>query len=777
MKLSRNNKGSSLVLVIVVLAFVGILATVALWTSLTNYQMKVTDTNVTDNFYSAEGVLDQVCVGLQTDVSDALEMAYLDVMQNYAERTEDERSAEFKNLYTTTLCEGLKYGTAVNVNGVNVMGNRLCDLKKLKKYVSSKVLNDSSVTLKNADDGSEDYCLLNVVTNGVVIKNLVVEYIGDTGDLSIIQTDILLQMPSDLNMINGGTAPEVFDYGIIANGGVEILGPGTKIKSSVYAGSQYALNSKSTTHDASITEDDYYESLVIADTANVDFTGAVYVIADGDIRANGTTGSTADTLTTGSDGELWARNIYIDKATAILAGTTNVADDLTLNGEGSKVNISGYYSGYGDADTGDAGSSAIILNGKSSILDMSGARSVVVAGYAYINTGAISTTSSTTSTNTTSITNDSNIQLGESILVKGDQIAYLVPSECVATTGFTDTTGGTSKYKKNPLTVAEYKAALADDTCKLVDENVITKTGSPLSAYFSAGQTADNIYQMILVPSKTGNPDDGLVYLYLNLSADMAKQYFLDYYRAGDEKLKKYNAFYSDGIHATGTNVTVYTAGTYADYTEVDGKAQTLTYDKGAEPANGGIGNLPDIYDSLTTKLESDPAQLDGTELPIVFENIIDKNFLTTFLADCTGKFYSTTQATTVGVELHVVLTDNEGGSAYQFNDTDSSHVYLILATGDVDINTNFRGTVIANGKVTVGNASNITVEKASTENSKRLLAVLCESNNHITANAYTFFKDGSVYVTSGLGSTTPADTSPDIDISGLIGYQNWKKK
>jgi hypothetical protein len=777
------------VLVIVVLAFVGILATVALWASLTNYHMKVTDKNVTDNFYSAEGVLDQVRVGLQNDASDALSSAYKFVMQQYASLSEDARESNFADQFISALCKSLKYDgeTVTDASGTAVAADRLCRIDKLEKYVYVDP-SQGSFVLKNGTNDSNKYCFLTIKSNGVVIEDLVVEYTDTKGDLSIIQTDIFLQVP-DMDMVGSANAPQVFDYSIIGNAGVEFLGPNTTVAGSVYAGSQYALNN----HSATSSDSDYYKSLVIANTANVDFSQAPYVIADGDLLAEGTTGS-AYTIATNPDGQVWARNIDLTDATALLAGTTYVGDDMTLYGNGSKAKITGTYAGYnGVVDRnaftnytdymGNWYSSAIILNGKNSVLDMSKAKSILVAGYAYINTSAISTTSSTTTANNTDVTNDSDVLLGESIMVKGDQIAYLVPSECVATVGGTDSKGGTSRYKKNPLTVAEYNAVKADDTCKLVDGNVSTKSGKKLSEYFADGTSEDNMYQMILVPSKTGNPDDGLVYLYLKLDETMASQYFMDYYNAGDEKLKKYNAFYTDGINAIGADTTIYTAGTYAEYTEekLDGKdvPTSLKYATGTDSINGVILNLPGTYKALTTKLVTDVTTLTDMDADDVFQNVIDKNYFQNFLSNCTGRTFTASQSGTGGEELHVVMVDNEGGSTYVFNDSNSKHVYILIATGDVRVDTNFTGTLIANGKVTVGNASNITVQKTTIENIKKLMVTQCEDNNGKTANLYTFFKDGSAYMSNGfVGSgTTGSGTTDGVTLSDLVVYQNWKKK
>jgi hypothetical protein len=766
------------VLVIIVLAFVGILATVALWGSLTNYQMKVTDRNVTNNFYSAEGVLDQIRVGLQNDVSDSLSDAYRTVMQEYASLSEDDREDRFSGEYINELSQKLSYTKkSVTYGGATIAADRLCSIEKLTKYVYVDSAKGSFVLKSGgsvAEEDEKEYCFLNIVASGIVIDNLIVEYTDYKGNLSIIQTDILLQVP-DLNMVSSSSAPQVFEYSIIGNAGVEFLGPNATLEGgSMYAGSQYALSGKNTSYTT--TENEYYKSLVIANTSNVDFSKAANIVVDGDLWVSGKTGD--PTIKTGDTTQLWARNINLSSATALFTGVTNVADDTVLLNEGSKLTIKGNYLGYGDNKTGDEGSSAIIINGKNSELVMNEAKFVVLSGYAYINTGAITTTNGKTKTNTTDIDKNSNIQLGESILVKGDQIAYLVPSECVGTVGGTDTTAGTSAFKKNPLTVAEYNKITADTaTYKLVDENVITKTGKSISEYVEEGQKS---YQTVLVPSKTGNPDDGLVYLYLNLSAKKASQYFMDYYNAGSEKLTKYNDFYTNGISVAGEDTTISTAGTYAEYEE--GK---LSYSTGTDNVN--VGNLPNTYEALTTKLVSDHALLSSTDAKTVFENVINKSDLTSFLS---GGEYTASQSGTGGEELHIVLTDNAGtaehpGTPYVFDDGNSKHVYIIVATGDVYINKNFTGTVIADGEVKVGTkdgiqvTDNITIKKTTTENIKKMLLMSCVKGTN-TKSMYEFFKDGSEYIASGfIGSTSSASSSAtgEVDLSDLITYQDWMKK
>ena len=71
-----DNRGAAIVMTIVAIAIISVLAILALWIAYMNYYMKVTDMNATDNFYTAEGVVEQIRIGLQTELSDASGRAY-----------------------------------------------------------------------------------------------------------------------------------------------------------------------------------------------------------------------------------------------------------------------------------------------------------------------------------------------------------------------------------------------------------------------------------------------------------------------------------------------------------------------------------------------------------------------------------------------------------------------------------------------------------------------------------------------------------------------------
>lgn len=78
-----NNKGSALVTVVVVIAFITILATLILYLSVMNFQMKANDYRTKESFYDAEVPLEEIKLQMAVDMSSACEKAYIDLMAQY----------------------------------------------------------------------------------------------------------------------------------------------------------------------------------------------------------------------------------------------------------------------------------------------------------------------------------------------------------------------------------------------------------------------------------------------------------------------------------------------------------------------------------------------------------------------------------------------------------------------------------------------------------------------------------------------------------------------
>ena len=81
----KNNKGFSLFTVIIAIAFAGILGMLTIYIAMSNFNMKITDLKGKDSFYTAERAIEEIRVGLQEEVGDAMSEAYIQVLEKYVD--------------------------------------------------------------------------------------------------------------------------------------------------------------------------------------------------------------------------------------------------------------------------------------------------------------------------------------------------------------------------------------------------------------------------------------------------------------------------------------------------------------------------------------------------------------------------------------------------------------------------------------------------------------------------------------------------------------------
>ena len=84
LSLKNENRGASLLAVLIVLVVVSAIAVVITKVTITNIQMKEVERGTKKNFYSAESVMDALHAGAGEKSADALKDAYIYVMENYA---------------------------------------------------------------------------------------------------------------------------------------------------------------------------------------------------------------------------------------------------------------------------------------------------------------------------------------------------------------------------------------------------------------------------------------------------------------------------------------------------------------------------------------------------------------------------------------------------------------------------------------------------------------------------------------------------------------------
>lgn len=465
-----GDKGSTLITVIVAIAFVTILTTIILGSSLMNFRMKAIDRRTKDDFYYAEKALNDIYTGIGQETAIVAGQEYDNAFKNVGTvvgGVDYSMSEEAEKVFKKKFIE--KAAAQIKAS----------DLDGMKTLFQSYIVPVTGITCTLDKIGGISYELYDGTTTTAAmaerirIKDVQVKSKDSHDFVAVISTDIIIETPT-MDFLSASV--DVTDYSIIANKGLYINGNAT-INGNVYAGlhaknsvevgdgagtvDRLSVGTKKMLNDDAYGAEKLYGGINIKGKASggsdVKINGN-YITSKGDINLSGT----MPKLTVGnaavagvSDANL--PNIYfdtirtvdgaaLDKNEDVLNLNANIyaLNDLELNADNSKVTITGNYYGYNDKtlpdpskkepgkmsfsfDTGhdDADSSAIIINGSHSTLDMSKIRSLVLMGRAYVDfsKGA----DSGQSIGGSEVSNVA--ATAEAVALKTNQQLYLVPTD------------------------------------------------------------------------------------------------------------------------------------------------------------------------------------------------------------------------------------------------------------------------------------------------------------------------------------------------------------
>lgn len=570
---STSNQGFSLFTVIVALAFIGILAMLAIYLSMANLRMKVTDMKHKDNFYTAEQALEEIRVGLQEDVGNSIAQAYTYVLENYSRISSQEASMDelrqsvFREHYVKELTGFLKEQNDTTKY----------DLEHLISYIDQgkDLLSGNPECLIVVNPSGKAPEMQADFERGVLLKNLKVIYVDAKGIASIIETDIRLGIPG-VQFPTPSTLPDLMNMIVVANGGILCKGGTnatantdnpTEIHGSVYAG---LLNSNETEASSSLPGKAPV-SIKVEGNAHVKVGTGERLVCQGDIQVGEQAGFSTDSTVA-----LWANGISLASAAVQLEGKTYLADDLTVEkGTNSLVTLSGEYYGYGTPESANLSqnrnlfnkwnlsdtdkSSAITINGKNTTMDLSGLQKIMLSGKNYIGTSSLTGTKPGTSKD--SIDNK-DVMMGESLTVKGTQFAYLAPSSLLY-----------DGKQNNPMTYDEYLEI--SKTTDVISEETFQKPQEMWNGK-SMAQLGLNKTTPVKSVFYNDNAGKGSVYFYLNFdpedSSDAAQMaeaskyaasYMQEYFQ--NETMKKRMDAYLD-FYLKGGGITLNDPNTYLRY-------------------------------------------------------------------------------------------------------------------------------------------------------------------------------------------------------------------
>ncbi|WP_027215397.1 hypothetical protein [Butyrivibrio fibrisolvens] len=781
-KVKDDDRGMSMVMAIVVLSFVGLLLSIIMYMSLYNFEMKSQQFKIQENYYSAEVAMNEISAGLQVEASTCFSDAYISIMQKYSESLTDKEKEESSKL----VWQKYKATLMTKLSG-----------KDFTEYVTRNNASDPpyvQVTRSSEITEFEDF---------IRISGVKVTYTDETGDVSIIETDINIKCP-DLGFNTKFSLPIVVGYALVADNSIEVTSGTTKISGvSVYAG-------RHDTGAASQAGDDY--SIKIDSGAGLEIVNCPYIVAGGDRKADAadpynTVGGTIVTIgngffhvdhednsasSSGVPSNVWARNIKVgdrdEKAFPAsngaynleLLGNTYVKDDLTIGGRKTSVKLAGSYYGYGHSqDIDSSRSSSIIFNGTGVSADFSKLDSFELLGNAYIGISYLDD-------------KKDNLPMGESMTSKAGQIAYLVPYECVGWYSYVD--GGTTYYspvlQRNPLPYADYyeyytdyNAATGKTMLPVYYGATVRSLGSSLMDESSYGLN-DKAYSTVI-------NQDGWMYFYMDFGKSTATDpmkaagdFFKAYYEANPQKMNRYlSAYVSDFKFPTGADfIRLNLAGNIL-IPQMDGAGNVIKDENGyvswqmVDDSYAPIGQYSSIdtnieseiyeksYYTLCTNLSVNYEGLTGDEKDSVYQNLISQKNI--------EKLRSSTSKS----GNYVVFKDEAGKDrvrVYYGDCNYSSNVdglnMIITVGGDVNISTSFTGTIICDGKITMTGVSEI---KNDPDALSSVFTLQDKSTGLCVANLFTSGEDFSLLEKS---DNAEAMGDATFNTADLITYSGWKK-
>lgn len=676
----KNREGSTLVSVVIGVLFLSAIGLIVL-TVANRYMVSVTvDNYSSQNFYEAEGILEEVKTGLLEYAGDAGEEAYRYILENYAKDKDSKRQA-FSKKYLSLLAGRLQpSGVSFEWKDEKVGKSVGADINKLK--VLSQM--PDAVTLKEGTDLS--FIIKKDKKTGeytLVIQNLLINYTDQADYRSSIQTDICLAVP-DYSLEGNSTFDEMKNYISISDDSLQVADH--QINNTL-VGNIYSGNEK--------------EGILFGQESGAVIRSST-IVSRGDLELH----NGADVSLTGENGmgDLYLKNIHLSpggntdstlKTRLTLKENAYIANDLNIETNNSLVTLGGKYYGYSYNEKNDASSSdmvnsdyssAILINGKNTTLQSDGLQSLVLAGRSFV---------SREKENGTKTVSD--IRMGESIAVKSNQLAYLVPDEFIVSDRIPS-----SEYH-NPV----FKTELEEGKVHVDEKGLKAKFGDYL---------ADKPYEA------NYNNKIGCVFFYLKFKDDAsANQYFETYYKgeevdedgnmvANKEELKRKGKVYisnqdlgikfDETLYLVAGNVVnnYYSAnGTSlqkATYFGDDQKPNVYLLEEGKRMGQNYVGRQLGLTPAKNTTGEM---RLTTSADPFVSSEVVDFNnerFNAQVSSEVTIK-----RAGDTGVD-GAVLCISKGDYT-----VDNKMRGLLIVHGDVTVQSDFTGLILATGKVNVVNS------------------------------------------------------------------------
>lgn len=487
-----NDKGSSLVMALIVVSFISIISLAIMTMALSLYRIIGMEGRSKNAFYNADMAMDEIKVGVSEVAYAELGSAYTYVVDNLLEVSGDlvtlieneKANKELRNKYFEYTCCKLlssSYSSADDVktkvlrafsSGGEIEDANLTELATyLKSFLSSGFNSPSSSTVVSVTVNNLPFVKVSSgVVTSVAIKDVQIIYQNTATDyFSEVSSDIVIVFPEDDELRIVPATNDILmsfkDYALVSDDVVTVVNNVT-VNGGVYG--QNMIYARAWGN----YDDDSYDSTLDTMAANA------FTVSNGNIVTNRLLIKNKSVLTF-TNGKLWADNVVIKGATATFANNSSlyVADDLTLDvhpstTKNNSVTINGNYYGYSiegqgiaNGNTDHSKSSAIIINSKDSKLNLSSIKTLILGGYGWVRYNS--------STN-------SYYRTGESIAVRYAQTAYMLPS---AWSGTVDP--------------SFFGSSLLESSAPVITNYVSDLRGTEYYFNFSSGDAAATFYKAL----------------------------------------------------------------------------------------------------------------------------------------------------------------------------------------------------------------------------------------------------------------------------------------
>lgn len=257
LKNKLNNRGSSVVMVVVALGFIGIIVGALLSAAGYAYRLKLQQKNAQDNFYYVEQAMQEIYAGVGTHTIEEMKSAYTYTLENmvrfdtklgtYVTISDEEANQMFKSQFMMRIKNSSYFNQGTDTLADSLENFISNETVKLDKGKLSVIKRDSEIIIKDVTlTRTQEYA--QSVAEGTYTQTI-------SADIVISEPDFDVKF-NNLHMDYSA----IFDYAMVADMGIEInqnSGTNLAIQGNLYAASDYYNKSyNGTLNEATVNEGD-----------------------------------------------------------------------------------------------------------------------------------------------------------------------------------------------------------------------------------------------------------------------------------------------------------------------------------------------------------------------------------------------------------------------------------------------------------------------------------------------------------------------------------------